>query len=128
MMRKQKEGLNHSEVNPEPVQTVRCCSAVLVLCIFPETLFNMEEFIHLIIVTLETTPGATLTGEVEVSEMMGSSVHLHLNTLGRDVIVIVPTLDLKDNSLGIGSKIRFTFAPNAVHVFDPESGKNLEFI
>jgi len=128
MMRKQKEGLNHSEVNPEPVQTVRCCSAVLVLCIFPETLFNMEKFIHLIIVTLETTPGATLTGEVEVPEMMGSFVHLHLNTLGRDVIVIVPTLDLKDNSLRIGSKIRFTFAPNAVHVFDPESGKNLEFI
>jgi len=60
--------------------------------------------------------------------MMGSFVHLHLNTLGRDVIVIVPTLDLKDNSLRIGSKIRFTFAPNAVHVFDPESGKNLEFI
>ncbi len=53
MMRKQKEGLNHSEVNPEPVQTVRCCSAVLVLCIFPETLFNMEKFIHLIIDMVE---------------------------------------------------------------------------
>jgi len=79
-------------------------------------------------ITLETTPGATLTGEVEVSEMMGSSVHLHLNTLGRDVIVIVPTLDLKDNSLGIGSKIEFTFAPNAVHIFDPASGKNLEYL
>jgi len=78
-------------------------------------------------ITLETTPGATLTGEVEVSEMMGSSVHLHLNTLGRDVIVIVPTLDLKDNSLGIGSKIEFTFAPNAVHIFDPATGKNLEY-
>jgi multiple sugar transport system ATP-binding protein len=79
-------------------------------------------------ITLGEVEGGTITGEVEVSEMMGSSVHLHINTNGRDCIIIVPTLDLKDNSaLEIGATVKFTFAPTAVHVFDPWSGKNLEY-
>ena len=70
-----------------------------------------------------------IEGVVEVSEMMGSSVHLHLNSLGRDCIIIVPTLDLKDNSaLQQGANVKFTFAPNAIHVFDPETGMNLEYL
>ena len=80
-------------------------------------------------ITLDYTEGAMLEGVVEVSEMMGSSVHLHINSDGRDCIIIVPTLDLKDNSaLEIGANVKYTFAPNAIHVFDPWSGKNLEFI
>ena len=79
-------------------------------------------------ITLGEVEGGTITGEVEVSEMMGSSVHLHMNALGRDCIVIVPTLDLADNSLDIGSTVKFTFAPNAVHMFDPATGKNLEYL
>jgi multiple sugar transport system ATP-binding protein len=79
-------------------------------------------------ITLDQVDGGMLEGVVEVSEMMGSSVHLHLNTNGRDCIIIVPTLDLKDNSaLEIGATVKFTFAPTAVHVFDPWSGKNLEY-
>ena len=69
-----------------------------------------------------------INGIVEVSEMMGSSVHLHLNSMGRDCIIIVPTLDLKDNSaLENGANVEFTIVPNAIHIFDPETGKNLEF-
>ena len=79
-------------------------------------------------ITLDHADGAMLEGVVEVSEMMGSSVHLHLNAYGRDCIIIVPTLDLKDNSaLEIGSTVKFTLAPNAIHVFDPWTGKNLEY-
>lgn len=79
-------------------------------------------------ITLDKTEGAMIEGIVEVSEMMGSSVHLHLNAMGRDCIIIVPTLDLKDNSaLQNGANVQFTFVPNAIHVFDPESGMNLEF-
>ncbi|MDO4415343.1 MAG: sn-glycerol-3-phosphate ABC transporter ATP-binding protein UgpC [Erysipelotrichaceae bacterium] len=80
-------------------------------------------------ITLDQVDGAMLDGVVEVSEMMGSSVHLHLNTNGRDCIIIVPTLDLKDNAaLEIGANVKFTFAPSAIHVFDPWTGKNLEYI
>ena len=32
---------------------------------------------------------------VEVAEMMGSSVHLHVNADGHDVIIIVPTVDMR---------------------------------
>jgi len=64
---------------------------------------------------------------VDVSEMMGSSVHLHINVAGKDCIIIVPTLDHDTGSLGSDAKVRFTFAPNAVHMFDPETQKNLEF-
>ena len=79
-------------------------------------------------ITLDNVEGGMLEGEVEVSEMMGSSVHLHLNTYGRDCIIIVPTLDLGDNAaFEIGSKVKFTFAPNTVHLFDPWTGKNLEY-
>ncbi len=78
-------------------------------------------------ITLKEVEGAMMEGSVDVSEMMGSSVHIHLNTGGHDSIIIVPTLDLGNQPLSIGSKVRFTFAPNVVHMFDKETGKNLEF-
>ena len=78
-------------------------------------------------ITLNEKPGAMIEGVVDVSEMMGSAVHLHINVDSRDCIIIVPTLDLDTGNLGSGSRVRFTFAPNAIHMFDPESGKNLEF-
>jgi multiple sugar transport system ATP-binding protein len=55
-------------------------------------------------------------------------VHLHINVGGKDCIIIAPRLDLDTGNLAVGSKIRFTLAPNAVHVFDPETEKNLERI
>ncbi|MBQ3481968.1 MAG: sn-glycerol-3-phosphate ABC transporter ATP-binding protein UgpC [Oscillospiraceae bacterium] len=63
---------------------------------------------------------------VDVAEMMGSSVHLHVNADGRDVIIIVPTIDMKGN-YAIGDTVRFTFGGNVAHVFSKETDKNLEF-
>ena len=79
-------------------------------------------------ISLDSTPGASVSGKVDVSEMMGSSVHLHINVDGSDCIIIVPTLDLEDGSHGIGTDLEFTFAPNAIHLFDPETGMNLEHV
>ena len=78
-------------------------------------------------ITLDKVEGAMIEGVVDVSEMMGSSVHLHVNVGGKDCIIIAPRLDLEGGGLADGLKVRFTFAPNAVHVFDPETEKNLEF-
>ena len=72
-----------------------------------------------------TTEGG-VEGKVEVSEMMGSSVHLHVNADGKDVIIIVPTQDLKE-SFNIGQAVRFCFNGNVAHVFSKETDKNLEF-
>ena len=64
--------------------------------------------------------------KVDVSEMMGSSVHLHVNADGRDVIIIVPILDMEDN-YNYGDLVHFTFAGNVAHVFSKETTKNLEY-
>ena len=80
-------------------------------------------------ITLKGDDGNMINGNVDVSEMMGSSVHLHLTALGRDIIVIVQTLDAREVSPGgikPGQSIAFTFGGNVIHMFDPETGKNLE--
>ena len=69
-----------------------------------------------------------LHGTVDVSEMMGSAVHLHVNVLGKDAIIILPTIDLSSeqkNNVGFGSKIDITFGGNVVHMFSKETEKNL---
>jgi multiple sugar transport system ATP-binding protein len=67
-----------------------------------------------------------VSGTVDVSEMMGSSVHLHVTAEGRDVILIVPTVDMK-NIPAMGDTIHFSFNGNVAHVFSKETDKNLEF-
>ena len=62
-----------------------------------------------------------------MSEMMGSSIHLHVNVDGKDTIIIVQTM----NQAGVadlesGAEIAFTFSGNAVHLFSKEDEKNLE--
>ena len=78
--------------------------------------------------SVKEVPGKMIKGTVDVSELMGSSVHLHINALGKDGVIIVPTLDLKGNkTFAMGSPIEFTFSGDVAHVFAKESGKNLEF-
>ena len=70
-----------------------------------------------------------IRGVVDVSEMMGSAVHLHLQACGKDTIIIVQTMDLQGPhsvDFSIGSPIAFTFGGNVAHVFDKDSGLNLE--
>ena len=64
--------------------------------------------------------------KVDVSEMMGSSVHLHVDADGHDVIIIVPILDMEDN-YNYGDLVHFTFNGNVAHVFSKETDKNLEY-
>ena len=63
---------------------------------------------------------------VEVAEMMGSSVHLHVNADGHDVIIIVPTIEMKGN-YEMGDIVHFSFQGNVAHVFSKDTEKNLEF-
>ncbi len=76
-----------------------------------------------------TDDAGSVQGKVDVSEMMGSEVHLHLNAAGRDTVIIVPTLSLGDTSgkFTAGSTLRFTFGGNVAHVFSKETEKNLEY-
>ena len=67
-----------------------------------------------------------IPAKVDVSEMMGSSVHLHVSAEGRDVIIIVPTIEMEGN-YKIGDQVHFTFGGNVAHVFSKETEKNLEW-
>ena len=65
---------------------------------------------------------------VDVSEMMGSAVHIHVNACGQDVVIVVPLGEEEESgSMPIGMPVRFTFRGSAAHVFDPETGHNLEY-
>ena len=65
--------------------------------------------------------------KVDVSEMMGSEVHLHVSVFGHDAIIIVPTIDLENGiSFAMGQDIYFRFEGKVAHVFSPETGLNLE--
>ena len=83
-------------------------------------------------VTLGVRPDHTvlsdtgIAAKIDVSEMMGSSVHLHVSAEGKDVIIIVPTMDLKQ-SLNNGENVHFTFGGSVAHVFSKETERNLEW-
>ena len=67
-----------------------------------------------------------IAAKIDVSELMGSSVHLHLTSEGRSMIMIVPTVDM-DDIPSMGQTVRFGFKGNVAHIFDKETGNNLEF-
>ena len=65
---------------------------------------------------------------IEVSEMMGSSVHLHVKAVDQDVIIIVNTIAMTDSEvsdLSFGKEVHFSFGGNNCHLFDKETTKNL---
>ena len=65
---------------------------------------------------------------VDVSEMMGSAVHIHVSACGQDVVIVVPpSVEAETDHLPIGLPVRFTFRGSAAHVFDVETGHNLEY-
>lgn len=67
-----------------------------------------------------------VVAKVDVSEMMGSSVHLHVSAEGKDVIIIVPTTEMKGH-FKLGDTVHFTFNGSMAHVFSKETEKNLEW-
>ena len=70
----------------------------------------------------------TITGHVDVSEMMGSELHLHVAAGDKDVVLRIPTTDLPEEHRGgvrFGTEVNFTFRPELIHLFDPETEENL---
>ena len=67
-----------------------------------------------------------VAAKVDVSEMMGSSVHLHVTAEGKDVIIIVPTTDMKGH-YSMGDTVHFSFSGSMAHVFSKEDEHNLEW-
>ena len=66
---------------------------------------------------------------IDVNEMMGSELHLHLRSKNDDKIIVrLPTVDLSKEqraSLSYGNKMYITFPAKVMHLFDPETEKSL---
>ena len=68
-----------------------------------------------------------IKGRVDVSELMGSSVHLHISEEGgNDVVVIVPT-NGRAHNFPMGTEVMLNFEGNVAHVFSKIDEHNLEW-
>ena len=70
-----------------------------------------------------------IEANIDVHELMGSSIHLHVNALGKDIIIVVSTMDMTGAeiaALSAGTKVKFNFPGHVCHIFGKESKTNLE--
>ena len=65
-----------------------------------------------------------LKAKIVVNEMMGAEVHLHADCDGDEVVMVIPTVDLKVD-VSQGAEIRFNTKPELIQLFDKDSGNNL---
>ena len=80
-------------------------------------------------ISMASDAAQAVHGTVDVAEMMGSAVHLHVSACGTDSIVILQMLDLHATGHSIpsiGDTLNFTFQGNVVHLFDRNTAQNLE--
>ena len=81
------------------------------------------------IVLAKPGEAASIPCTLEVNEMMGSELHLHVYTEDQTrLIVRVPTIDLDNqarSALVSGQKLNITFEGKVMHFFDPDGERNL---
>ena len=67
-----------------------------------------------------------IEAKIDVTELMGSELHLHLNSNGKDVVAVVPTTEIDVDSIhGTQKTVHYTFKPELMHIFDKETEKAL---
>ena len=73
---------------------------------------------HIRLCSPEESP--RILARTDVSELMGSTVHLHLSALEKDVVVTLPTADAEGNPIRhgtMGEIAAFTFNGNFINLF-----------
>ena len=75
----------------------------------------------------DETSAWSAKGRVDVYEMMGSTIHLHMSVENQDVVVILQRMDVKEGTsiFENNSEVSFTFKSNMLHLFDKETEKSL---
>lgn len=72
--------------------------------------------------------GDGFEGAVQIHEMMGSQVHFHIEFNDKDLVIIVPTIEISKaygNNINDIKKISFSINGDVMHLFCKETGKNL---
>jgi multiple sugar transport system ATP-binding protein len=73
--------------------------------------------------------GKGFIGKVDVCELMGSSVNLHVQSLGQNVVMVVSTMNMTGKeveALGSGAGVTYSIPGHVCHLFDINTGINLE--
>lgn len=65
-----------------------------------------------------------LSAVIEVSEMLGTEINLHIRCAQTEVVAVIPMVDL-NLDVSAGQTIHFTVQPGLMHLFDKEIGYNL---
>lgn len=71
-----------------------------------------------------------ISAKLGAREMMGSSVHVHVTALARDVVAVVSGMDDAGhfmNTIPTARETHLSFHGNAVHLFGLDSQRNLEW-
>jgi len=67
----------------------------------------------------------SMSATVDVSEMMGSSAHLHIDIGGQNAVMVLHNRELDDEMFKNGDKIGIRFQSDRIHIFNKETGKNV---
>ena len=70
-----------------------------------------------------------VSATINVHELMGSSIHLHVDCCGKEAIAIVDTMNMTGAevaALSSGVQVTLDFGGNVCHLFNKETGINLE--
>ncbi|MEG1524647.1 MAG: sn-glycerol-3-phosphate ABC transporter ATP-binding protein UgpC [Clostridia bacterium] len=69
-----------------------------------------------------------IPAKVDVSEMMGSELYVHVDALGKDCVIRIATTDLPathKNGFTFGDEVHFTFDGALAHLFNKENCLNI---
>ena len=64
-------------------------------------------------------------GTIEVAEMMGTEIHLHISMGNDEIVAVVPTANLDMEKVEVGKQITFDFDSGLAHLFDSSTERNL---
>ncbi len=77
-------------------------------------------------ISLANESEAHMRAFVDVSEMMGSSIHLHANRDKKPLVAIIPDQGWSHrSSFNFGTSVFFTFDTEVIHLFDKDTGASL---
>ena len=66
-----------------------------------------------------------IDAQIDVAEMMGSEMHLHMQAGGNEIIAVVQTSEIEYDDVAIDSHLKIGFSPKRIHLFDRETEENL---
>ena len=118
-------GYGHVELGPMMACIMMVVVPIVIMYIFCQK-YIMDGVRPEQILLADKDEEGALQGTVEVTELMGSTEHVHVTAPDGQFVLIIPVVDLDvKGALKAGDTIWFKFEKNATHLFDKVSGKNL---